>query len=197
MIEFLRRLSRASLLLLLLCGLLLGIIYVELAPPLSEARAKLPLPRPRGADPAPSPRPGFSMPPLDSFAEVVTRPMFSETRRPPLPSGESGDARSSAFTLVGIIVSAGESRALIAHGQPPRLERVTEGQEIDGWTVEKVLPDRVILERADARIEVKPRDAPPSPAPPRRPGVPGGGGSATDRSGGLQQGIAPGGDPAR
>ncbi|HEX7968617.1 MAG TPA: hypothetical protein VF502_10375 [Stellaceae bacterium] len=161
---------RAPLLLSALCAVLLGIVYVELDQPAIEAPAKAAVPPTRGTDKGQAQKPGFAMPPLRSFGDVLARPLFAETRRPPILSVPA-DARSSAFTLVGIVISARERHALVEHGQPPRVERIAEGQDIDGWTVEKILPDRVMLGRADARIEVKAKDAPARPGPPRRAGA--------------------------
>jgi general secretion pathway protein N len=120
---------------------------------------------------APGPNPaGFAMPPLRSFAQVLERPLFSPTRRPALDALAASDTQSSGLTLVGIVISPTEHHALIEHGQPPRLERVVEGQQLEGWTVEAILPDAVTFRRADQSLELKAKDAPPPPqAPQRRP----------------------------
>jgi type II secretory pathway component PulC len=161
------------LLLLALCLGLAGVIYVELDQPPIDAIAK--------AAPGPSREtmgtsrdsPGFSMPPLRGYAEVLERPLFSETRRPSVAAAVApADPRSADFNLVGIVISAHERHALIEHGQPPRLERVSEGQDIDGWSVESIKSDRVVLARADQRFEVKAKDGPAPPVQPnqfRRP----------------------------
>lgn len=162
-----KRHRRAPFALAALAAALGALIYLESVPPAIE------LPADAAAGPdlkpgAPAPETsGFAMPPLRSFAEVLARPLFSPTRRPSLDAPAAGDARSSGFTLVGIVISSGEHHALIEHGQPPRLERVVEGQELDGWTVEAIAPDAVALRRADQRLELKAKDAPP-PAPQRR-----------------------------
>lgn len=164
---------RAPLLLLALCLALAGVIYVELDRPPLEAVAKAAPAPPAEAAGTSRAGPGFSMPPLRRYSEVRERPLFSETRRPAIDAGPAIDPRSSAFNLVGIVISAHERRALIEHGQPPHLERLSEGQDIDGWTVESIESDRVVLARADLRLEVKPKDGPAPPAvqqgQPRRP----------------------------
>lgn len=118
----------------------------------------------------------FALPPLARYAEVTARPLFSETRRPPLESASSGDAQSAAFVLIGIVISPDARYALIAHGRPLHTERTSVGQELDGWTVQQILPDRVLFQRGDRSLELKPRDATPpardiQPAP-SHPGVP-------------------------
>lgn len=148
------RSQRLLLLLLALCFGLAGVIYVEATEP------PLPLPAdtaPRATatpDVAGAGRPSFSLPPLNAYAEVAARPLFTETRRP-APGALAGDPASANFTLVGIIISGSDRHALMAHGQPPRTERIVEGQSVDGWTVESILSDRIVLRRVDTRIEVK------------------------------------------
>jgi hypothetical protein len=152
--------------LLSLCLGFAGVIYIELDQPPLDSIAKAAPAAPRAAAAPASDAPGFTMPPVRAYTEVVERPLFSETRRQSVDSPVAPvDPRSSAFNLVGTIISAREHRALIEHGQPPRLERVGEGQDIDGWSVESIRADRVILTRADARLEVKVKDEPGPPTP--------------------------------
>lgn len=154
-----------TLVLTLVCAGLSGTIYVEAAPPIRAAPVVVPV----------SPQtltslgegPVFAMPPLSSYAAVLARPLFSSTRRPPVV--EAGVADQPAdFTLIGIIISPKERRALLSHGTPAKLEHVIEGQSIDGWTVTAIEPRRILLARRDNEVEIisgtKPRElAQPEP----------------------------------
>jgi hypothetical protein len=153
--------GKVPLLIFALCVLLAAVIYLEADQPAIEPSVAA-APATRVAKPAPPPI--FAMPPVGSLAEVLARPLFSESRRPPLPA-PANDAGTSPFSIVGIIISARESHALVAHGQPAQTDRVTEGQEIDGWSVDKILPDRVVFGHAGARFEVKAKDPPSAPGP--------------------------------
>lgn len=159
-----RRRRRTPLLLLLLCCALIALIYVEAERPDVEppANAAVAPPRPPAARAAEAPT--FAMPPLSDYAEVLDRPLFSPTRRRPPAAAGTADPRSSPFTLVGVVLSASGKHALIEHAQPHRLDRVVEGQELDGWTVEEIRLDRVVFRRGDTRIEVKPKDKAPPPS---------------------------------
>ena len=166
---------RATLLLLALCIGITTVIYLEVNDPVPDLPANTPATVARNIGGSDSSEPTFSMPPLRSYADVLLRPLFSPTRRP--PHDGAAVISSSGFTLVGIVKSSHESHALIEHGKPPRLDRVAEDQELDGWTVEAILEDRVVLRHADTRLEVKAKDTPPSPGqinmvqPPPSPAV--------------------------
>ena len=161
-----RRRRRAPLLLLLICCALIGLIYVEAERPDVEPPANAAMAPPRALEARAASVPSFSLPPLGDYAEVVERPLFSPTRRRPPAAAGTADLRSSPFTLVGVVLSAKGKHALIEHAQPRRLDRVVEGQDLDGWTVEEIRLDRVMFRRGDTRIEVKPKDKAPSPTRP-------------------------------
>src|SRR5262245_18393399 len=82
----------------------------------------------------------FTMPPIGGLAEVLARPLFSATRRAPV-EGKQGTTARAPFALVGLVLSADGHHALIEHGQPARLARVAEAQELEGWIIETILPD--------------------------------------------------------
>ncbi|HEV2552086.1 MAG TPA: hypothetical protein VGU20_32560 [Stellaceae bacterium] len=154
-------------LLALLCGGFAVIVFFELEPPLADpgARAATRLQQKPALAAASEPR--FTMSPLRDFGEVLARPVFSETRRPPAPEAAAPGA-TAPFALVGVVLSAKERHALLEHGLPPHIDRVAEGQEVDGWTLEAVQLDRVVLRRGDNRVEVKAKDKAPTPAPQQR-----------------------------
>lgn len=109
----------------------------------------------------------FSLPPASTFDEIVTRPLFSDTRRPSAFSTASADAHPN-FVLVGTVLSSTTRDALIRHGQQARVDHVSEGQSLDGWTVQSIQPDRVIFANAGASLEVTAKNASIAAAPPRR-----------------------------
>jgi general secretion pathway protein N len=164
-----------TLLLCALCAALGYTIYDELdaLAPIGPAAA-LPGTLPAAAPPVPrAPEPAvFTLPPLDRYAEVVQRPLFAPTRQPPPPETvQDNQTKSSSFTLAAIIISGQGKVALIQHGKPPVLARLSVGQSVDGWTVQSVLPDRVVLERAAVLQELKLKDKPGAGVvtPPRPP----------------------------
>ncbi len=156
-----RRRRRTPALLLLLCIVLAGAIYVEAAQPSAPEAAAVTAAsavpeRNRPQDPS------FSMPPLSTYAEVVSRPLFTSTRRPSTDASTSD--RQTAFILIGIVISPAERHALVSHGAPPHVERLAEGQNLEGWTIKEILPDRIVIAQGDNELDVKPAATPTPPA---------------------------------
>jgi hypothetical protein len=159
----------AQILLGLTCAALAGIIYEELDQPALEPAANAALAPPAVRQSAtPVSAPSFTMPLLRSYAEVTARPLFLETRRPPPEVSRGPPAQPSSFTMIGIIRSESGGHALIEHGQPPRLDRLVEGQDLDGWTIERILPGKVVIRYGNTREDIKPKDK-PTRIPQQRP----------------------------
>lgn len=155
------RSRRRCFLLAALCALLAAGLWLEIQA--RPAEPGLSVARPAAvsaAAGAASSQPAFAMPPMRAFSEVLARPLLSQTRRPPRVATAQAPAPSD-LTLVGVITSMRERYALIRHGQPPKVDRVAPGQELEGWIVEEILLDRVILGRADAQSALRLKDAPP------------------------------------
>ena len=95
------------------------------------------------------------MPEKSRFASIVQRPLFSPTRR---PDGEEAAASPVApaldVTLNGIVISSGEPFALIKTSASDSLMRVKEGDQITGWTVARIEPDRVVARRGNIEQQV-------------------------------------------
>jgi general secretion pathway protein N len=172
---------RVQAVLMVLCLCLAVIIYEELDRPLLESSANASAARAGPSAAPPKPVASFSMPALRDYTEVTARPLFVQSRRPPPQASRGPPMQVSAFTLVGIIVSDHSSYALVEFGQPPKLTRIREGQDLAGWTVEEILPTKVVLRHSDIREDIKPKDRPPRtpqrtgavpPSPPQPPAVP-------------------------
>jgi hypothetical protein len=125
-------------------------------------------------------------PPVSSFSEVVQRPLFSATRRPGLAADQSGQAWSS-FVLRGVIVTPITREALLLHNKQTVLVSLREGEALDGWIAETILPDRVVFRNGTEEHDLKlatarrlsqepvPADrvSIEAPSPPARPEPPG------------------------
>lgn len=105
---------------------------------------------------------GFQLPPIETFSETIARPVFSKTRRPP-PPGEApetpqSDPKPVGFRLTGVVITPDGRTALIRQLRTGEIAELVLGQQIEGWLVESILPDRVVLSFGTTRKEVKIED---------------------------------------
>ncbi len=174
------RKRRFSLPLLLVCVALGYVLYLE-------ANAELSVPQPVAVatiEPGPAAtlphEPDFEMPPLDSFSETLARPLFMETRLPPEPEPESPveepepepepvKPKTLRLELSGIVISPTERMALLKSRRSRELIRVSQGQEVEGWVVQSILPDRVVLRQGEVLEELELKDKAPTQAARRKP----------------------------
>ena len=105
-------------------------------------------------------------PPLASYEVIVARPLFNAGRRtdpappppaapkpPPLPVVES-------YRLVGLVLSPGLQLALVSRPQGGDLLRLRPGDTLDGWNVETIDANGVVLSGQGATAHMKVTRAP-------------------------------------
>jgi hypothetical protein len=97
-------------------------------------------------DSSPSEPPG-ARPDLASLTqEILARPVFSPTRRPPATA--EGDPRGNSdlngTRLTGIVIEPGRRFAIFAAADAKPLE-LDEGQSLGGWKIETITPREVIV----------------------------------------------------
>lgn len=106
----------------------------------------------------------FRMPPQQRFSELVERPPFTQSRRPPEVSAQpqvrqEAPRRDLKLTLIGVILQPSQQYALVQRPGKKAAQRLARGEKIDGWQVEGILPDRVILSQAKEVVELQLKDA--------------------------------------
>jgi type II secretory pathway component PulC len=93
--------------------------------------------------PAEPPPAVFQLPPLETYAEVTARPLFSPDRRP--RESAPVEIGASPIALKGIVVNGSTRYAVVEEGTPPVAKRVTEGQAVDAGTIKHINRDHVVL----------------------------------------------------
>ncbi len=157
-------LSVFNLALVALCGGLGWLAYAAYeAPPAEVPKQAVAGGGTPDAAAAPSFRP-FRMPPQQRFSELVERPPFTQSRRPPEVSAEpqarrQAPRRDLKLTLVGVILHPNQQYALVQRPGQKKAERVARGEKIDGWQLEGILPDRVVFSQAKEVVELELKDA--------------------------------------
>jgi hypothetical protein len=116
-----------------------------------------------------------------SYDVISDRPLFSESRRPPerLPEDEAGPTADTLrhINLTGVIITPARKTALLYSQHSPDTINLQEGQSIEGWRLDKVLHDRIVLSHDGETTEINiwdltrprpPRRQPPAPARPAK-----------------------------
>ena len=101
---------------------------------------------------------------MTAFAAVTERPLFVATRRPASAVRPAMDANLvlGKYRLTGVIVSPGLRSMILAAGDGRSIS-VAEGTTIDGWTVREVTNNRVVIENAGKREEIRVPERPRLP----------------------------------
>lgn len=113
------------------------------------------------------------IPPLERLSETVERPLFLASRRPPAPEAvplrAARPIEAVNFGLVGVTLFDGQRIALLKPSRGGRIQRIREGQRLEGWRVTEIGPSAVLLRQADLSEELRLLDQPRarSERPPR------------------------------
>ncbi len=99
---------------------------------------------------------------LSAFDEIVARPLFSPTRRPPPARQQTVTAtvvQPETFALIGVIISTEGRMALLRTIATDEVQRAVEGQSVGGWEVGAINPTQVVLQRGKDKEVIKINDA--------------------------------------
>jgi hypothetical protein len=154
------------------CVILAGVLAAELTTtPAAETEAGAAAgtlrvtAQPSTALPEPGPRPEAMV------AEILARPLFSSTRRPPPHSdGPAADSGLSDTRLTGI-VTAPDHRLAIFVPTGAKALIVSEGDTVSGWRVENITPREVSLSGPEGTKTLQPKIDPNLVPPPPPPGA--------------------------
>ena len=125
----------------------------------------------RAGPPAlPRPTEPMTMPDVVSFAAIVERPLFAETRRPPKrrpvtvakaeapPPPPPQQIPTGQFKLGGVTVAEQQTYALVKHVEGDEFIRVVKGQVVEKWKVEEITPEKVVISQRSVRDVIYLRD---------------------------------------
>jgi hypothetical protein len=146
---------------------------------------------------APDPPEPYLPRPLESYGGIAERPLFSPSRRPsPTGGGAAGRSGHDSLMLAGVILTTSKRLAMLESKRATGgVVVVREGQVVEGWSVESITADRVVISHNGEvvelllddklrapRKEVKrtPRTAKPAPAPAAAPAADGASPSAAE-----------------
>lgn len=98
----------------------------------------------------------FDPRPLESYAGIEARPLFMPSRRPPPPgaSATGGGSGHDTLMLAGVILTNSKRLAMIETKRTSGVVVVREGQVVEGWNVDEIDPDRVVISQNDEVYEL-------------------------------------------
>jgi len=106
-------------------------------------------------------------PAISTFAEIVERPLFTQSRRPaPKKDTKVAEAavKPETFELIGVIISPAGRMALLRTLATSEIVRAVEGQTVGGWEVRTIKPTQIVLQQGDDSQVLKINDAIAPPA---------------------------------
>jgi len=124
---------------------------------------------PQGAE---APAIDNSLPSLEQYAEMIQRPLFMEGRRPPpeeeQPAADEAPAEQLPLNLklMGVVFTPKEKTALFVD-EKGKYRRVRRNNLVDGWKLQEVREDRVVMTQGSDQKELpllKPKPKVPPPA---------------------------------
>jgi hypothetical protein len=105
---------------------------------------------------------------LDKLHDTLGRPLFEKSRRPveaPAPPpppppvlvapAPPPSIDRNALSLLGVVASQGRAIALINRKATGQNVRVRVGDEVDGWTIISIEPQRVMIRHGDTQIALQ------------------------------------------
>jgi hypothetical protein len=165
-----------TLLLTIFCIMLIAVIWFELQhPPEPEIESHEASPPSIDGAGSSNPENTIFFPPLSQYGEIVERPLFLAERRPPEeeePEIEEEEPENE-YILLGVILLSERKAALIRVQEPApvgnqnrsrgrgvarsgesKVVRLQIGEDINGWRLETVADDKVILRKGEQTKDV-------------------------------------------
>lgn len=108
--------------------------------------------------------------PKDSYASIIERPLFRPERRPPEEEDLDGQTALddlndpenlvslSGMDLNAVIITPTLVTAWVRDPSRSALRKLRVGDDVEGWMVDQILPDRILLERQGERDTLILRD---------------------------------------
>ncbi len=114
----------------------------------------------------------FSLPPQDQYEAIIERPLMVKGRRPVNELSEpaaSDVVRNTKMNmqLMGVVMTPQGMTALLKDNQG-KYRRVRKDESVDGWFVEELYEDKVVVVQGGANHELMLRKPKPKVAPVNR-----------------------------
>jgi general secretion pathway protein N len=88
----------------------------------------------------------FVLPPIETYAAITERPLFTRSRRPPSEEAPIPVAATLDLELTGVIISGEERIALLRDTETGVLMRLSVGDQVQGWFLTGIETEQVELQ---------------------------------------------------
>ena len=114
-----------------------------------------------------------AFPPLEALDEIVSRPLFNVSRRPIVVETPKPEVKATELNVMlsGIVIGQTQQIAHLRSATDKQTKALRVGDTIDGWQIQSIFPDRVVLQ-SGGRIETVYMQKPSEGAPPPRAKLP-------------------------
>ena len=97
----------------------------------------------------------WPVPSLDTYSEVVERPLFRKDRRPYIPEPPAGPEQTrddgpditALISLSGTVINENERIALIERKRDNKLQQIRQGEKFSGWTLDQIQADAITMQK--------------------------------------------------
>lgn len=102
----------------------------------------------------------ITLPSLPSYRQLLTRPLFTNTRKPPPRSANKPTQTidlSKKWKLTGVVVAGDNSHVFVQGIRDKSVRRLEMGATLDGWVLREITPEYAVLESGgrEARLELR------------------------------------------
>ena len=103
--------------------------------------------------------------PFAAYTEVLQRPLFSDSRRPPHQAAQAKDSvravqLSTKWKVTGIVVAGDSSFVHVEGIRDRKTVRLQVGMPLDGWQLQEIAPDQIVFGLAGESVTLQLREDP-------------------------------------
>ena len=88
----------------------------------------------------------FELDSIEKYTEIAARPLFNNNRRPEARESESGlEQQKVPLDLIGVVITPEKREGIFRKRTDNEIVRSESGDWIEGWKVESIEPDRIVM----------------------------------------------------
>jgi hypothetical protein len=153
------------------CAVLIVVILIEVITmrPDSDALQDISSATTSSVSAANSATEALQVPPLAAYGEVLERPLFADSRRPPQQAAVATESvraiqLSTKWKVTGIVVAGDNSFVHVEGLRDRKTVRLQVGMPLDGWQLQEIEPDQIVFSLGGESVTLQLHEDPADPA---------------------------------